>query len=490
MKGIHAKSLALVLSLVFFIHCGGKKVVRFDPVSGKITGCSVSARVEIVRDMQGVPHILARTDEDLFFGLGYAMAQDRFTELDILRRAAEGRLGEMFGSPVKIAGFGMETVDRSIRIFQFQDLGRTAYERMDPENKALLDAFCRGMNRFLADARGTISFYNGLKLEPEPWRPEDSFAVAGLFGLTMTMDGLIEEYYLDRFFRELGPEKMKLFLPYYPESGPFITEDYSPGKARVFEPLFSALFNPGGLGSNNWAVSGSRTESGKPLLCNDPHVPTILVPTFWYHVHLKEGSYDVAGLMFPGFPAFGAALNGKIGWTLTNVGADYIDLFREKVNPENPDQYLADGEWVEFEEKTEEIRLRKKSHTATLRFTRHGVVLDPDYLGWNVNTAENEVLAMKFVDMKQDEFFRGYQMMAKAQNRDEFLAGDRLMSWGPFAWNHTYADVEGNIGYWTSGHIPIRPDNQGILPRDGWDSQNDWQGYVPFKDMPYLVNPT
>ncbi len=489
MKRHGLEVIVIIVLAVFLVHCGGRKVVRFDPVTGDVPNCGTSAPVRIVRDAQGVPHIIAGTDEDLFFGLGYTMAQDRFTEMDILRRAAEGRLSELFGSPFRIAGFEIAMFDRAMRIFRFEELGRRGLAEMEPSDRALLDSFCRGINSYLDDSRGTLSFYTGLKIEPAPWKPEDSFASAGLFGLAMTIGGMLEEYYLHKLQRELGPDKAGLFMPYYPDGAPSITEDYEPGTAGMIEPLLYALSGLDALGSNNWAVHGSRTESGRPLLCNDPHVPTFLVPTWWYHVHLKGGSYDVAGMMFPGLPAFGAALNGKTGWTLTNVGADYIDLFREKVNPDNPDQYLADGEWVEFEKKTVEIRLRKKARTETLRLTRHGVVLDPDYLGFKLSAAEGEVLVMKFVDMDFGDFFRGYQMMAKARNWDEFLAGDRLMSRGPFAWNHTYADARGNIGYFTSGRLAVRPDNQGVLPREGWDSKNDWQGYVPFDEMPHLFNP-
>jgi len=477
--------LAFGICLSLVLGCAGK-VARFDPLSGSRSGYPVTAPVEIVRDQQGVPHILADNADDLFFGLGYAMAQDRFTEIDILRRLARGELAELLGVPIKIQGLSVARVDLTLRTFRFRQRAEQGLAAMAPEERALLESFARGINRFLEDGGETLSFYRLLRQKPAAWRPEDSLALAEMMGMSQAAGSITSEYYLERLRRLVPAEDWAVFVPFYPAGGPIITDD------RNFSGWQSRLEVPNGprLGSNNWVVSGQKTQSGRPLLANDPHVPTFLVPTFWYHVHLRGGGYDVAGMMFPGFPCFGAADNGNVAWALTNVMADHVDLFREKVNPENPDLYLADGEWVPFAKQEEVVpRLIGRPLKFTLRSTRHGVVMDSGVPGWKVDSAADEVLVFKFIDTDLPRFFHGYQVMAKAQNAQEFLAGAKAMGQGPMAWNHVFADTSGFIGYQTTGHIPIRPDHQGVRAREGWDSKNDWQGYIPFEELPRLLNP-
>lgn len=411
--------LVLTICLSLVLGCAGK-VVRFDPLSASRSGYPVAAPVEIVRDQQGVPHILADNAADLFFGLGYAMAQDRFTELDILRRLARGELAELLGVPIKISGLSVTHVDLALRTFCFRERAEQGLAGMAPEDRALLEAFASGISRFVEDAGETLTLYRMLRQKPAAWRPEDSLALAEMMGMSQTTGSIIAEYYLERLRRLLPAEDWEVFAPFYPAEGPIITDD------RPWSAPAAGLDFPGGprLGSNNWVVSGQKTETGRPLLANDPHVPTFLVPTFWYHVHLRGAGYDVAGMMFPGFPCFGAANNGQVAWALTNVMADHVDIFREKVNPENPDLYLADGQWVPFAKQEEVVkRLIGRPLKFTLRRTRHGVVMDSGVPGWKVDSAPDEVLVFKFIDTDLPRFFHGYQVMAQARDAQEFQIG-------------------------------------------------------------------
>ena len=478
--------IALAVCSVLGLGCAGK-VTRFDPIAGSRSGYAVSAPVRIIRDAQGVPHILAQNKTDLFFALGYTMAQDRFTEMDILRRAARGELAELLGVPIKISGLSIVHSDMALQSFRFPQRAAAGLQAMAPEDRALLESFAAGINRYLEDGGNTLSLYHLLHKKPAPWRPEDSLAVAEIMGMSQNVGSIMEEYYLERLRRILPAEDWELFFPFYPKDAPIITQDYD---LNSLPSPRAELPDGVRLGSNNWVISGKKSVSGRPLIANDPHVPTMLVPTFWYHVHLKGGGYDIAGMMFPGFPCFGAAYNGKVAWALTNVMADHTDIFREKVNPENPDQYLADGQWVPFEKEDAVFkRLIGRPVHSTYRKTRHGVVMDSGLPGWKVDSAPGEVLVFKYIDTDLPRFFHGYQVMAQAQSAEEFLAGAKDMAFGPMAWNHVFADSSGFIGYQTTGHLPIRPDNQGLRAREGWDSKNDWQGYVPFEQLPHLYNP-
>jgi len=480
---------AFLGGLLFFILacCNTPDVDRYDPIDGELSGMGTGAPVKVVRDHAGVVHLEAEDDADLFFALGYSMAQDRFMQMDMFRRASAGTLSELVGDPARVMGVGVPNIDIMLRTFQFAESAEKAMAGLDPESRRQLESFVGGINRYLDDGGDSLSYALTMGTEPEPWTIEDTFITSGVMGLAMNYGTFLEEYYLERVRREHGEDMRDLFVGHYPDQEVIITRDQPLIGAAPSSMLPSPL---DGVGSNNWAVSGRRSLSGKPILCNDPHVPHTIAPTFWYHVHLKSPSYDVMGMMFSGFPCFGAAINGKLGWTLTNVGMDYIDIWREKINPNNPDEYRYGDEWLPFETARGEVEIQgKRPLRYEMRKTVHGVVIDKDLLGWRVPAEPGEVLVMRFVDVDFARYYRGYQAMAKAGNYRQWLAGAADMSMGPFAWNHTYADVTGNIAYHATGHIPIRKDNQGYIARKGWDPEQDWQGYLPFEQNPKLVNP-
>jgi penicillin amidase len=500
MKFSRAKAVAVSLCLPIFLFAASSaaaKKPRLERLDGTLTGHAVSAPVSIIYDQVGMPHIRAQNDPDLFYGLGYAMAQDRFFFMDLIRRVGRGELSGLFGKLPHYQHFDTVVIDRTMRSFRFVERGQQGVANLSPEDRGLLEAYTRGINRYLQDAGDSLAEYRFFHARPEPWRTEDCFVAADLFGLTMTAYGLVYEYYASRLFQELGPERAKLFLIGYPKDAPSITEDY-PAKAALNNPALEPLFNLfaqlgpllNGLGSNNWVVSGSKTASGKPLLANDPHVPIILLPTFWYHAHLQGGDYDVAGMVFPGFPAFGAGSNGKIAWGITNARADYFDLFREKISPDHPGQYFYKGEWRPFEIIPGEIPVRgHKPVKYEMRFTVHGPVLEEQLLGYQVpvNTGE-EVLVSHITEVDMARFFHGYNRIALAADWDSWVKALEDKAMGPVAWNHVFASKSGDIGYYESGHVALRPDRQGVLARRG-TGEDDWGPWIPFNEMPHIKNP-
>lgn len=463
-----------------------------------LKGSGLKDKVKIVRDENYLPHIIGSNDEDIYFGLGFAMAQDRISQLDILRKTAQGRLGEIMGKSPSYKGLNIAEFDVIFKSFRYSEDADAGYKALKPEYRRLLDSFSNGINRYIREVGNRLPFEAAtMGVETVPWKPQDSFTIMGLFGLSMTFDALFNEYYMDRIAAKLGPEKMKIFLPQYPSFAPTITAQNHDGDfirpmsaLKLF--LDENVSHP--IGSNNWAVGASRSANGHAMLANDPHVPLPNIPTFWYHCHLQGGSFDAMGMMFPGFPAFGAASNGKISWGLTNAQADYIDTYREKVNPENPNQYLYKGKWEEFKVVTGELKIKgeKKTVPYSYRMTRHGSVIENGMVGdYKIRKwAPGEVMAVKFVDVDLATFFSGYVDIAKTQNWTEFREACSRIAHGYVAWNHVYADIDGNIGYQTTGPVPIRADNQGYTIHDGATGEGDWIGYVPFEKLPSVFNPS
>ncbi len=494
--------IAAILVVVIFFALVSIRVRGLGPeplgMDYVLENAGTGGEVRIVRDENYLPHIIASNDEDLYFGLGFVMAQDRVSQMDMLRRAAEGRLSEILGRTPSYHGINLAGIDALIRTFRFREDAVEGYKYMRPKHRRLLDAYTRGINRYMKEIGDNLPFeVTILGIEPEPWRPEDSLAIWGLFGLTMSLDSLFNEYYLDRLASALGPEKARDFLPAYPQNAPIITasrvnNDFI-GPFLALDRVFDRWI-PHPHGSNNWAVSSSRTATGKAILCNDPHVPLNNIPTFWYHCHLKGGSYDVMGMVFPGSPVFGAGANGKIAWGITNVMDDLIDLFREKVNPENPNQYLYKDKWEDFTVVKGEIKIKGKKRPMpfSYRRTRHGSIIEKGLVGnYDVRKwAPGEVMAVKTVEADLATFFGGYLDLPKARNWKEFREACSRMSTGPIGWNQAYADADGNIGYQTTANVPVRADNQGIVINKGWTGEGDWIGRVPALQLPSLFNPS
>ncbi len=488
--------IALLISGLLSAAACSRKVERLEWINGEGAGYDVSAPVQIIRDKYGVPHIKAENDVDLFYALGYSMAQDRYFYLDLMRRLAKGDILGLIGNIPSYKSYDLVSMMKIIRALDYEGQAKAGIENMDKDDLELLVAFTSGMNRYLDDAGHTIPQYQFFKTVPEEWRPEDSLACAMFFGLTMTWSSFSYEYYYTRLAREIGHEKARLFLHDYPEDAPTAVEDYAPlaRNEQILDKAFSMLGFAGNLwtspGSNNWVVSGQKSESGKPILCNDPHVPTIIL-TFWYHVHLEGGSFNAMGLMFPGLPVFGTGTNGTISWGITNARVDYMDMVRERINPADPDQYWYEGDWRPFRVVRGDMPVRgKKPIPYEVRYSEHGPVIDENLTGWPVPTdAADEVYSLRFLDMQLERFFHGYLNIARAKDWKTFTAALKDKARGPVAWNHVYADVHGNTGYYLSGLVPLRKDNQGIYARKGWEKDDEWQGYVPFEELPHIFNP-
>lgn len=490
--------------------------------------------VDVYRDRMGIPHIYARTLHDLFFAQGYVHAQDRFWQMDVWRHVGSGTLSEMFGArEVKTDAF--------LRTLGWRRTAQAEWDGMGPESRAILTSYTAGVNAYLRDHRGaalsleySILHWLSPGYRVAPWTPINSLT----WGKTMAWDlrgNLGKEIERAVLLKTLTPKQVRELFPPYPSDHPTIVgssaaESATDGPAaralgRLKLPAgtlsrlsrnvsrVDAAIGPAGtgIGSNAWAVSGKRTATGMPLLANDPHLG-IQMPSIWYQVDMhcvpksRACPFEVAGFSFAGVPGVIIGHNDRIAWGFTNTGPDVMDLFIEKVNPHNPDQYLDQGKWVNFHTRKATIEVAGgKPVTITVRATRHGPVISGTYRPLESSNPHGNgggrpfrdragiplprhyVLALDWTALKPSSPFEAIWGFDKARDWQQFRAAARYFH-AP-AQNLVYADTRGNIGYQMPGDIPIRKHGNGRLPVPGWSGRYDWTGYIPFDRLPHVLNP-
>ncbi|HSK07386.1 MAG TPA: penicillin acylase family protein, partial [Acidimicrobiia bacterium] len=487
----------------------------FPQVAGELEVAGLDARVDIVRDVDGVPHIYAETEHDLFFAQGYVHAQDRFWQMDFWRHIGAGRLSEMFG------GSQVET-DMFLRSLDFTGLAQEELEDLPGEHKAVLESYADGVNAYIAGrSPSRISLeYSILPLqasgyEIEPWAPVHTLT----WGKVMSWDlswNMLQEIDRANLSIDLPAERVAQLYPAYPEGHPVIvpSDQRVAGSASV-DPLdpgaLSALGDAGGraravrevtgggfagIGSNNWVVGGTRTETGLPILANDPHL-AIQMPSIWYQNGLhctRECSYQLAGFSFAGTPGVIIGHNDHIAWGVTNEAVDTQDLFIEKVNPANPTQYEFQGEWVEMEVRPETIVVAGGENVNfQVMVTRHGPVIsdtyfeEPPFQGSALELPAGYAVSLSWQTLEPSTLVEAILGINQATGYEEFRSA--LAKWDIAGQNVVYADVEGNIAYQSTGEIPIRASGDGSRPVPGWTGEHEWIGTVPFEDLPRLLNP-
>jgi len=524
--------LALLLTAFGFTWVKVTAPKSFPQVDGEIHLAGLDGPVNVYRDGMGIPQIYAASLHDLFMAQGYVHAQERFWQMDFWRHIGSGRLAEMFGSSQ------VET-DAFLRTLGWARVAQQEIDTSSPEDLAILNAYTEGVNAYLTNHSGTqISLeYGVLKLlnpdyKPEPWTPLHTmtWAKAMAWDLRGNMDAEIERAILLKSFT---PEQVDELFPSYPASHPVIVPNIGENVTQVegqrskvasdfrlstldFRPvarnlaLLESVLGPSGagIGSNSWAVSGSLTATGTPLLANDPHLG-IQMPSIWFQIglHCRPKSdacpYEIAGFSFAGVPGVVIGHNDKIAWGFTNVGPDVMDLYIEKINPEDPNQYEVNGQWMDMDVRTETILVGGGDPvTLTVRTTRHGPIISDTYGALKdqveptatpfrdqagIDLPEHYAIALRWTALEPGYTFDAIWGFNKAQNWQEFRQAARNFTVP--AQNLLYADVEGNIGYQMPGSVPIRKNGDGRLPVPGWTDDYEWTGYIPFEELPYTLNP-
>lgn len=478
------------------------------------------APVTVRRDERGIPYIEAANDDDVYFAQGFITAGDRLWQMDFQRRVARGELSEIFGKAT------LEQ-DKLHRTFGFSRLVDQAAANLEPKFGAALNAYVKGVNAFI-DSRTEQTMppeFRLLQYKPRPWTPADSLAVGALMA-----EYLSSTWHLDVMRSSLAglpKEKREALLPHRSSLDVLLVgndrdraQGISPTKRGPRASISRGVLDREGLvpspatlaelnklveaqhqsfallgltppaletiqASNNWVVSGKRSATGKPLLANDPHIPAS-APGIWYQTQLIAPGLHVAGVTFVGLPGIVVGHNETIAWGVTNLGPDVQDLYLEKFDKENPTKYQTPSGWRDAEIRQEPIKVRKgfgssetETQTIDVTVTRHGpIILEKDGSRYALRWSLLDPATMQTA---------GIFDVNRARNWKEFT-GALSRYRGPTQ-NFVYADIDGHIGYYGAGLIPIRKSGDGSVPYDGATDDGEWTGFIPFEKLPHLYDP-
>lgn len=451
-------------------------------VRGELEVAGLADEVSVYRDEQGVPHIEAENDVDLYFAQGFVTAQDRLFQMDLSRRQASGQLAEVIGE-------GMLDQDRFFRTFGLRRAAEASEAAYDEETYGYLEAYAEGVNAFMAQAieNGELPIEFRLAgYEPTPWEPLDSLTIGKYmaYDLNGNWQGQAFRHWLAQHVTE---EEALDLMPVYPEDGPVILElaqDIPVDIRNAFSKTADYLPHPF-AGSNNWVLSGERTASGEPMLADDPHLG-LATPSIWYETHLTSPTVNVTGVIFAGVPGIILGSNEEIAWGVTNVGPDVQQLYFEQRHPEEPSTFLYDDEWYEAEVITEEILVADQEpyeHEITL--TRNGPLLS-EYASFDEQA--EYALSMRWTAHEATTELQAVLDFNRADDWDSF--SEALTSFQAPAQNFVFASQDGTIAYRANGLIPIRPEeDDALLPVPGWDPAYQWEGYIPWDELPTIINP-
>jgi penicillin amidase len=518
--------------------------------------------VRITRDRAGVPHIEAATRSDAYFAQGYVHAQDRFFQMEFWRRIGQGRLAELFGETVLASDVYLRTVG-FYRVAEAEYEQAPPWLKGALEAYAAgVNAYIAEKKPGQLSYEFILLDLQGVELEIEPWSPPDTLVWGKVMSQDLAAD-LSNELLRLNILQSVGINGAKeLFRPYRYDEMPTILQagewpvpgsdvaDVRPLRRReeelpIPDPTASAegqrawwerdrrawaraleflpndrpvsvlpgfyqiqeltLGGGAAVGSNGWVVSGEHTASGYPILANDPHL-AVQMPPIFYQVLLSYTSpagfpVRLRGFSFPGVPGVIIGHNQEVAWGITNAFVDEQDLYTERINPQDTDEYLADGEWRQLDQRIETIAVhgREDALRIRVRSTRNGPIITDNggyirYPGFRAEptevlpeTMELTELSLKWLALDPGTSFASLIRLNEARSFDEFR--DALRHWRGPTQNFVYADRAGTIAYQLAGPAPLRGAGSGSLPAPGWDEEFQWRGVVPFDDLPYTVNP-
>lgn len=520
----------VVLALVASASVGVWSVRRAYPdYDGTAEIPRLTADVEVIRDENGIPHLYADTPEDLFRAQAYVHSQDRFWQMDFRRHVTSGRLSELFGED-------QVDTDAFVRTLGWTEVARAELPLLSPESRRYFDAYADGVNAWLDHTDGgdrglayTLLGLTGGDDAPSRWTPVDS--LSWLKAMAWDLRGNMQDELSRSLLAAAGlpVDRVEQLWPDPPESlAPSIVPDeyvsprlpealagadgapvpLTPAAADAIQRAADGLdaapvtFGDGdGVGSNSWVVAGDHTESGAPLLANDPHLAPSM-PSIWYQVglHCRDVGpacpFDVVGYSFAGLPGVVIGHNQDIAWGFTNLGPDVTDLYLEHVRGNS---YRVGDDWVPLEVREETIRVAGGDDvTVTVRRTRHGPLLsdrddDAEDVGEDARVegesppGDAYEVALRWTALEPGRTADAIFALNRAADWDSFRAAASLFDVP--SQNLVYADTDGNIGYQAPGRIPVRTTYDGRYPVPGWTGTYEWAGYIPFASLPSVLNP-
>ncbi len=480
--------IALILVLLLALAAAAAWIYlrqSLPQIDGEIATNGVAAPIEIVRDAEGVPHIFAKTERDGWFAMGYVHAQDRLWQMEFQRRVGQGRLAEFLGERAY-------DTDRLFRTLGIARMAERIVAGLDAGTRVNLDAYAAGVNAYLATDPVLPVEFHVFGVKPEQWKPADSMGWLLVMAWDLSGNWRTELTRL-RFAMKLGPERTADLLPPYPGDPPVALPDFKalyPDGGKLALALAAAFpMREDAAASNSWVVDGKRTESGKPLLANDPHLG-LQAPALWYLAHVSTPDGNVVGATLPGVAFVAIGRNDNVAWTLTAASSDTQDLFVERVTGDGTAYQTPEGT-AKFEVREEVIRVGDEERRIRVRTSRHGPVISDVVPTAQRALSSKYVFALSWSALtERNATLRAGLAMNRARNDGEFISA--LRDFHAPQLGIVFADREGHIGMVAPALVPVRrADNEamGTVPVPGWDAKYDWQGFLPFAEQPAVLDP-
>jgi len=540
LTGVYGYLILLVaagITLFFLFSSLTKK--SFYEETGSINVKGITKSVDVLKDDFGVAHVRAENETDMYFAMGYTHAQDRLWQMDISRRAGEGRLSEVFGKDAL-------EYDKLFRTIGINRIAHQLYAQISPKSKEILQQYAAGVNYFMESHSQKLPLeFDILNYKPYEWKPEHSLMIIRLMGWELNIS-----WYTDFLFGEIvkkfGYEKAKEFFPNYPEDKPFIISDREKAAdnidtttkkivpkvtpkitpkvpdvknkkktTEVIEEGYKNLVELGSdfykttldiksflgiegthIGSNSWVVGGKKSENGKPILANDPHL-SLSTPAKWYEIHLnnKANNSNVSGFSLPGCPLIVMGHNDVISWGITNLMNDDSDFYILNRDSSDANKYIYQNNSYKLDSLNESIRIKdiNDEYELTVYTTKLGpVISNLDVTGINTKQtfkgATNQIVTFRWTGFEMSDEVESFYDLNNAKNWDQFKSAFRFYNLP--ALNFTYADTNGNIGYKAAGKIPMRKnlteEDRAFYPSDG---EIEWTGFIPYDELPSSYNP-
>jgi penicillin G amidase len=449
-------------------------------LEGQIEVPGLKEPVEVLRDYWGIPHIYANNADDLFFAQGFVAAQDRLFQIDLWRRVGVGETAEVLGKKSLEA-------DRFARLLKYRGDPEAEWAAYAPDAHRIATAFTRGINAYIDHIGNRLPIeFQLLGIRPKMWQPED--CLGRMSGIIMSRN-FSNELARAELVAAVGVEKARRIAPTDPsrDYGPAPDLDLAGIDRSILAGYNAAIqapqFKLGGDGSNNWAVDGTLSASGKPLLASDPH-RAIALPSLRYLVHLNAPGWNVIGSGEPGLPGVAIGHNERVAWGFTIVGTDQSDLYVEETNPLEATEYRIGDRWEKMKIVRERVTVRGEEHPTQveLRFTRHGPVIFED-------AKRHRAYALKWTGSEPGgAAYLASLTLDRVKDGREFVAA--LKRWKMPSENMVYADVDGDIGWVAAALTPVRKGWDGLLPVPGAKGVYEWQGYLACEELPQSHNPS
>lgn len=486
--GVTGSLLVLILFIFLVSFFMLKKSLPVYNVNKIVDG--IYSEVTIYRDSFAVPMIIASNDEDVAFALGYLHAQDRLFQMDVARRAGEGRLSEIFGSKT----ISFDRMFRTIGIFKNVS---NNFEQLNPITKKILIAYSKGVNAYIKEAKGNYPIeFDILGYDPYPWKPEHSLVIAKLMAWELNLSWWSDVAF-SNIVQKLGAEKAQQLLPNYPQNAPTIIPESINKFASISKNIIEIDrkfrefigFTGTHIGSNSWVVNGKMSKSGKPIIANDPHL-AFTAPGKWYFIIIRSNDWNAEGFTIPGLPSVVIGKNQYIAWGMTNVMADDADFYVEKIDSTGK-KYFFNGEWKNLTIEKDSFAVKDSSnYNFEIRKTHRGPIIS-DVHPYNVLYPKSGKLtanlSMRWTALEFSDELYASILINKSKNWNEFKEALRYFTVP--GQNFIYADKFGNIGYVCAARLPLRNSISSTLIYDGTTDAFDWKGFVPYDEMPKLFNP-